>query len=68
MLRLVPTPWWILAVALLLAGLLLGVFGSALGALIVGGLGAIMLVALVFYAVGRSEDLERERDAQRRRP
>ena len=68
MLRLVPTPWWILAIALLLAGLLLGVFGLALGALIVGGLGAIALVSLVFYAVGRSEDLERERDAQRRRP
>jgi hypothetical protein len=35
------------------------VLGSEIGALVAGGLGAILVVGAVFYAVGRSEDLER---------
>jgi uncharacterized membrane protein YccC len=67
-LGLVPRPWAALAVALLLAGLLLLVFGEDLGALLAGGLGAVLAVALAFYVVGRSEDVEREREARRRGP
>jgi hypothetical protein len=68
MLSLVPRPWLSIAAGLIAAGVGLGLLGEDVAALAVGGLGAILAVALAFYAVGRSEDLERERDAERRRP
>jgi membrane-bound ClpP family serine protease len=67
-LRLVPRPWAAVAVGLLVAGIVLLVLGADVAAFFVGGLGAVLVVALAFYAVGRSEDVEREREAERRRP
>jgi hypothetical protein len=66
-LRLVPRPWLSIAAGLIAAGIGLGLLGEDVAALAVGGLGAVVLVALAFYAVGRSEDLEREREEARRR-
>lgn len=59
--RLVPAPLLLTAAALLVAGGVLLAIGAEIGALFVGGVGAILLAGAVFYAVGRSEDLERER-------
>jgi hypothetical protein len=64
---LVPKPWLSIAAGLIAAGIGLGLLGEEVAALAVGGLGAILLVALAFYAVGRSEDVEREREAATRR-
>lgn len=61
MLRLVPRPLVAVGTGLLLAGIVLLVLGADVAALAVGGLGAILLAAAVFYTVGRSEDVERER-------
>ena len=63
MLRLIPRPLAAVAAGLLLAGIVLAVLGEDVGAMGVGGLGAVLAVGAVFYAVGRSEDLERERRA-----
>jgi hypothetical protein len=64
---LVPKPWLSIAAGLIAAGIGLGLLGEEVAALAVGGLGAIILVSLAFYAVGRSEDVEREREAATRR-
>jgi hypothetical protein len=71
MLKLVPR--WALAgaLALLVAGLILfpltdTTTGDTIAFALVG-LGGILLASLAFYAVGRSEDLEREREQQPRR-
>jgi 4-hydroxybenzoate polyprenyltransferase len=66
-LALVPKPWLSIALGLVAAGIGLALLGEEIGALAVGGLGAIILVALAFYTVGRSEDVEREREAATRR-
>jgi uncharacterized membrane protein YccC len=63
-LHLVPRPWAAVAAGLLVAGVILLVLGEEVAALFVGGLGALLAVALAFYAVGRSEDVEREREAR----
>jgi hypothetical protein len=65
MLGLVPRPALIASVVATVAGIALIWIGDDFSALeIVGfvllGLGAIALMALAFYAVGRSEDLDRE--------
>ncbi len=66
MLKLVPR--WALAgaLALLVAGLILfpltdTTTGDTIAFALVG-LGGILLASLAFYAVGRSEDLDRERN------
>ena len=67
MARLVPRPWLVAGVVLLVAGILISVFADAKGDVVgfgVGGAGAILLVGLAFYAVGRSEDLDREQRPQ----
>jgi hypothetical protein len=60
--------WVIGAAVLLVAG---GILSAAAGSTVlkaigfaVGGLGAVLLTAFAFYAVGRSED--RAREAERR--
>ena len=66
--ELVPRPWLIAAAVLLVAGVIVGVAADGKGDVVgfgVAGVGAILLVGLAFYAVGRSEDRERE---QRRPP
>jgi hypothetical protein len=68
-LRLVPPRLAVLASALVIAGIILSAIGEGTLDTVgfaVAGLGLVLAVALAFYAVGRSEDLERER-AQRRR-
>jgi FtsH-binding integral membrane protein len=65
MLRLVPRPYAAAALGLIVAGLVLLAFGEELGALAVTGLGCVLMVGLAFYAVGRSEDLDRERQGRR---
>lgn len=60
---LVPRAWVIAGVALLVVGVLIAVFADGKGDVVgfgVGGAGAVLLVALAFYAVGRSEDRDRE--------
>jgi drug/metabolite transporter (DMT)-like permease len=62
---LVPTPWVVATALLIVAGIVLLVAsGGDDTAGVVGfgllGLGAILGTALAFYAVGRSEDVERE--------
>jgi hypothetical protein len=66
MLSLVPRPPLIASVVAIVIGIVLTVAGDDFSAVeVIGfvllGLGAIGLVALAFYAVGRSEDLDRER-------
>jgi hypothetical protein len=66
---LVPLSWVIATAALIVVGIVLlaatgadgtvGVIGFALL-----GLGAVLGTALAFYAVGRSEDIERERSSR----
>jgi hypothetical protein len=59
---------------LLLAGILLAAIGTSTtldaAGVAVGGIAAVGLVAAAFYAIGLSEDRERERDdaARRDRP
>jgi hypothetical protein len=57
---LVPRPYLALAAGLVVAGAVLLAAGVELGGFVVLGLGALAAVALAFYAVGRSEDRERE--------
>jgi hypothetical protein len=62
---LVPRPWLIVGVVLLVAGIVIAAFADGKGDVVgfgVGGAGLILLVGLLFYAVGRSEDLDRERN------
>lgn len=61
---LVPRSWVYATLALVVAGVVLLVLGD--GTIeVVGfallGLGAVLGTALAFYAVGRSEDIDRER-------
>jgi hypothetical protein len=63
---------WAVPAGLVLAGaVLLAVAGSSIAATVVAivlmGSAAVIAVSLVFYAVGRSEDREREREAMARR-
>jgi hypothetical protein len=60
---LVPRPWLSAGVALLVAGLVIAAVADGKGdvaGFAVAGVGAIVLVGLAFYAVGRSEDRDRE--------
>ena len=60
---LVPRPWLIAGLVLLVAGIVIAIVVDGKGdavAFAVGGAGAILLVGLAFYAVGRSEDRDRE--------
>ena len=60
---LVPRPWIAVGVALLVAGVVIAAVADGKGDVVgfgVGGAGAVVLVALAFYAVGRSEDRDRE--------
>jgi hypothetical protein len=62
---------WAVPAGLVLAGaVLLAVAGSSIAATVVAivlmGSAAVIAVSLVFYAVGRSEDREREATARRR--
>ena len=61
MLAQVPRHYAALAIGLIVAGIVLLALGEEVGALAVGGVGAVIAVALAFYAVGRSEDVDRER-------
>ena len=61
MLALVPRSLAVPAVLLIVVAIVFGVLGEELVALIAGGLGGILAVSAVFYAVGRSEDVDRER-------
>ena len=62
MLAHVPRHYAALAIGLIVAGIILLALGEEVGALAIGGLGAVLAVTLAFYAVGRSEDVDRERD------
>ena len=62
--ELAPRPWLVATVASIVVGIvLLAVFEDTLD--VIGfallGLGAVSGTALAFYAVGRSEDIDRER-------
>ena len=60
---LVPRPWLIAGAVLLVVGLAIAIVADGKGDVIgfgVGGAGAVLLVGLAFYAVGRSEDRDRE--------
>lgn len=60
---LVPRSWVAAGVALLVAGIVIAAAADGKGDVVgfgVGGAGAVLLVALAFYAVGRSEDRDRE--------
>ena len=62
---LVPTPWIVVTAILILAGIVLlavtdGGVAGAIGFASLG-LGAVVGTSLAFYAVGRSEDRDRER-------
>ena len=60
---LVPRPWLIAGVVLLVAGIVVAVVADGTGDAVafgIAGAGAILLVGLAFYAVGRSEDRDRE--------
>ena len=61
MLQYVPRVPAAVAVVLVLAGVAFGLAGEPAAALIAGGLGGIFAAGVAFYAVGRSEDVDRER-------
>jgi membrane associated rhomboid family serine protease len=58
----------VLAGVVLLAGIVLGLadlgVAANAAAIVLGGIGGVLLVAVAFYAVGRSEDRDRERDRE----
>jgi uncharacterized membrane protein YccC len=59
----------VLAATLVVAGIVLAAVGDGTVDVVgfaVGGLGLVLACGLAFYAVGRSEDLEREREARKR--
>lgn len=61
---LVPRPWIAAGLVLLVAGVVIAIVADGKGDVVgfgVGGAGAVLLVGLAFYAVGRSEDRDRER-------
>ncbi len=63
MLDLVPRPWLVAGVVLIVAGVVIAAVADGKGDVVgfgVGGAGAVLLVGLAFYAVGRSEDRDRE--------
>ena len=58
-----PPPWLVAGVVLLVAGIVVAAVADGKGdavAFAIGGAGAILLVGLAFYTVGRSEDRDRE--------
>ena len=60
---LVPRPWLLVGVVLLIVGVVIAAIADGKGDVVgfgVGGAGAVLLVGLAFYAVGRSEDRDRE--------
>ena len=60
---LVPRPWVVVGVVLLVAGVVIAAIADGKGDVVgfgVGGAGVVLLVGLAFYAVGRSEDRDRE--------
>ena len=64
MLRLVPWWVWIAGAVLVLAGVIVAAVSDGTGDAVgfaAGGTGAILLVGALFFAVGRSEDVDRER-------
>ncbi|HEV2812670.1 MAG TPA: hypothetical protein VGW10_05395 [Solirubrobacteraceae bacterium] len=64
---LVPRPWLIAGAVLLVIGVAIAVIADGKGDVVgfgVGGAGAVLLVGLAFYAVGRSEDRDREQRPQ----
>jgi hypothetical protein len=66
---LVPMPWVLATAALIVVGIVLLAATGADGTVgVIGfgllGLGAVVGTALAFYAVGRSEDIERERSSR----
>lgn len=61
---LVPRRWLAAGLVLLVAGVVIAIVADGKGDVVgfgVGGAGAVLLVGLAFYAVGRSEDRDRER-------
>ena len=61
--ELVPRPWLIAGIVLTLAGIVVAAVADGKGDVVgfgLGGAGLILLVGLAFYAVGRSEDRDRE--------
>jgi hypothetical protein len=68
-LDLVPRAWTALALALIALGVTLGIVGSGTVDVIafgVGGLGGVLGAGIIFYVIGRSEDVERDRERQPR--
>jgi hypothetical protein len=61
MIRLVPSPAAAVTIVLVVVGIVLLAVGQETAAVAVFGLGVVFAVALAFYAVGRSEDIDRER-------
>ena len=59
----VPRTTTAIAALLIVAAIVLGVLDQDFAALITGGLGGILAVSAGFYAVGKSEDADRERGA-----
>jgi hypothetical protein len=59
---LVPRAPLAVAVVLLVAGVVLLALDATVPGFVALGLGAIGAVSLFFYAVGRSEDIDRERN------
>jgi membrane protease YdiL (CAAX protease family) len=61
MLKLVPRGWAAVASGLIFASIVLLALEENVGAFATFGLGAVILVGLAFFAVGRSEDLDRQK-------
>ena len=56
-----PRRYAVIALGLMVAGVVLFVLEERVAAMAIGGLGAVIAAAIAFYAIGRSEDLDRER-------
>jgi hypothetical protein len=61
MLKLVPRRWAAVAAGLIVASIVLLALEQNVGAFATFGLGAVILVALAFFAVGHSEDVDRQK-------